>query len=122
MGQNAQAATTTRSKATNAQSQPFTDAGGAITTGKGTSSSLNNAAGAAKLISAAARRICKVIVLVPDSTASSIHDCATAGAAAAANLVYTIPQTAGVYDVDFPLTAGLVLTVGTAGVIALSYQ
>jgi hypothetical protein len=120
MPQNANAATVAVKGS--AQSPLKLDAAQSLTTGKGLLTSLNNTAGTAKLISASARRICKIIVLTPDSTASNIHDCATTGAVAASNLVYTIPQTAGVYDVDFPLTAGLVLTVGTAGVIALSYQ
>lgn len=91
--------------------------------GKGLKTSLNNAAGAAKLVDATARRIVKVIVNTAASGGTgAIYDAATAGGAAAGTLVFTIPQTAGVYDVDMPLVNGLVLAVGTAGVVALSYQ
>lgn len=98
------------------------DAGGALVTGKGTTTVLNKTAAAAALISASARRICKVIVNTAGSAPGAINDAATAGTAAAANLVFNIPNTVGIYDVDFPLTAGLVLTVGTGQVVALSYQ
>lgn len=106
----------------NIQAPLVTDTVGTLLIGQGNKSSLNNAAGAAKVISAAARRINKVIVNTAASAAGGIYDAATAGAAAAGTLVFAIPQTVGIYDVDFPLANGLVLTVGTAGVVSLSYQ
>lgn len=121
MGQNAQAATVTRKKSTNAQSQPFTDDAGALVIGKGTSSSLNNVATAGALISATARRVCKVIVNTAASTAGGVYD-SNVGGIAAAKLVFAIPQTVGIYDVDMPLTTALSLVVGTGGVVSLSYQ
>ena len=122
MAQNAQAATIARAAAGNTQSQPLTDAAHALTVGKGTANSLNNTAGAAKIVSASARRICKVIVNTAPTAVSGVYDAATAGACTAANLVFNIPEAVGVYDVDIPLANGLGLVVGTAGVIALSYQ
>lgn len=98
------------------------DSVSALLVGQGNLSSLNNTAAAVKLVSATARRICKVIVNTAPSATSAIYDSATAGAAAAGNLVFAIPQTVGIYAVDFPLSNGLCLLVGTAGVISLSYQ
>lgn len=121
MGQNAQAATIARAKGSNAQSQPFTDAAGALMTGKGTSTALNKTATAGVLISAAARRICKVIVNTAASTAGGIYDSSVANIAAG-TLVFAIPQTVGIYDVDMPLGVSLSLVVGTGGVVSLSYQ
>ena len=126
MGQNALIASVAikpnASATANIQAPLVTDTVGTLLIGQGNKSSLNNTAAAVKLVSATARRINKVIVNTAASATSAIYDSATSGAAAAGNLVFSIPQTAGIYDVDFPLTNGLCLLVGTAGVISLSYQ
>ena len=126
MGQNALIASVAikpnASATANIQAPLVTDTVGTLLIGQGNKSSLNNTAAAVKLVSATARRINKVIVNTAASATSAIYDSATSGAAAASNLVFSIPQTAGIYDVDFPLTNGLCLLVGTAGVISLSYQ
>ena len=99
------------------------DSVSALLIGQGNLSSLNNTAAAVKLVSASARRICKVIVNTAASGGTgAIYDSATSGAAATGNLVFTIPQTVGIYALDFPLVNGLCLAVGTAGVVSLSYQ
>ncbi len=98
------------------------DAAGALLTGKGNNTALNITAEAATVVDAAARRICKVIVNTAASAAGGIYDSGTTGNVNAAHLVFAIPQTAGIYDVDMPLSAGLAIIVGTGGVVSLSYQ
>jgi hypothetical protein len=97
------------------------DLSGNLLTGNGSANRLNLTAGAT-LIKASAGRTCKVIVNTAASTAGSVSDCATTGAVAAANLVFAIPQTVGVYSVDFPHLVGIVVTVGTGGVVSVSFD
>ena len=78
---------------------------------------------AASVVHLGAGRVCKVIVVAPGSTsgAFTINDCATTGAATAANTVWTLPYngTANVagasFDLDFPLTTGLVVSAVPGG-------
>lgn len=70
----------------------------------------------------AARRISHVHVLVAGSTAGSVSDCATLGAVAASNLVFSIPNTVGIYLVDFPMILGIAITPGTGQVVSVSYD
>lgn len=98
------------------------DAAGALLIGKGSTSIKNITAEAATVLSTTARRVCKVIVNTAASAAGGIYDAATTGNCTAANLVFAIPQTVGIYDVDMPLSAGLGIIVGTAGVVSLSYE
>ncbi len=65
----------------------------------------------------------KLIVQTVSSTPTVIFDAAT-GAATAANTIYTVPAgaTAGsIIEIEFPCQVGLSITVGTAGVFAVSY-
>jgi len=97
-------------------------ADGAMLTGKGLKTALNKVAGAS-IVKTGVGRLAKVYVTTaPSGGTTQINDCATTGAAAAANLVCVIPNTVGVYDIDVPLGVGLCLTVGTAGVVSISYQ
>lgn len=97
-------------------------ADGALLTGKGLKTALNKVAGAS-VVQAGVGRVAKVYVnTAPSGGTTQINDCATTGAAAAANLVCVIPNTVGIYDVDVPIGVGLCLTVGTAGVVSISYQ
>jgi len=97
------------------------DKTGNLLTGAGSASVLNKTAGAS-VIKATAGRISKIIVNTAASTIGSVSDCATTGAVAASNLVFAIPETVGVYPVDFPCATGIVLTVGTGGVVSVSYD
>ena len=68
------------------------------------------------------RRISHVHVLVAGSTAGSVNDSATIAGAAVANQVYAIPNTVGVYIIDFPMINGIVVTPGTGQTVAVSYD
>lgn len=116
------------SRATSAAASAFkgapqiASADGATLVGKGLKTALNKVAGAS-IVQAGVGRVAKVFVnTAPSGGTTQINDCATTGAAAAANLVCVIPNTVGVYDVDVPIGVGLCLTVGTAGVVAISFQ
>lgn len=94
--------------------------GGVTITGRGSKTILNNTA--AKVIKATPGRICRAVVIAGGTAANgafSINDCATVAAAAAANLVWSLPSgaTAGsTFEIDFPTTVGIVLSaVPTAG-------
>jgi len=88
------------------------DVVGATMVGKGTLSALNKTVTAGVLVKATPGRICKVIVNTAASTAGGVYD----------SNVAAIPQTVGIYDVDFPCETAISLVVGTAGVVSLSYQ
>ena len=96
----------------------------------GLNNSLNNTAPA--VIKAGQGRIGKVIVVAPGSGsgAFTINDAATTGAAAASNVVWSLPynstlNVAGqVFDVDFPCANGITLSaVPGAGspILAISF-
>lgn len=67
-------------------------------------------------------RIIKLNVTTAGTTAGSVNDCATTGAVAAANLIFTIPNTVGVYVLDFPTLVGLVITPGSGQVVSISFD
>ena len=68
------------------------------------------------------RRISHVHVLVAGVTLGSVNDAATVAAAAAGNLVYNVPNTVGIYLVDFPMILGIVVTPGTGQTLSVSYD
>jgi hypothetical protein len=74
------------------------------------------------VIKAAAGRAFRVAVVVAGSAAGAVHDCSTTGAAAAANKVATIPNTVGVYDLNWPCGTGIVLVPGTGQTLSISYS
>jgi hypothetical protein len=76
----------------------------------------------ATLVKASAGRVVRVSVIVAGSTAGTVNDCATTGAAAASNQVATIPATVGVLSLDWPCATGLVLVPGTGQTLAVSYS
>lgn len=102
--------------------------GNLLTTSGDTLSALNKTAAA--VIKGSPGRLGKIIV-VAGGTASNgsfvFNDCATTGAAAASNEIFTIPSgaTAGtVYDLQWPCLTGIVLSaVPTAGspIVSISY-
>ena len=96
------------------------DQTGNLLIGKGSASKLNLTA--STVIKATPGRICKVIVNTAGSAPGSINDVATTGAAAAGNLIFNVPNTVGIYDVDFPAATGLVYVLGTGQVVSVSYD
>lgn len=95
------------------------DASGNLLVGNGSTNKLNITA--ATVVKATAGRICTVVVNVAGA-AGTLNDCATTGAAAAANLIFAIPATVGVYKVDFPCLAGIVVAPGAAQVVSVSFD
>ncbi|GAC1479345.1 MAG: hypothetical protein NVS2B11_03480 [Acetobacteraceae bacterium] len=76
---------------------------------------------AATLVKAAPGRAVRVSVVAAGTTAGSVNDAATVVAAAAGNQVASIPTTVGVLLLDWPCSAGIVVTPGTSQVLAVSY-
>ena len=74
------------------------------------------------LSSYSARRISHVHVLVAGSAPGSVNDSATLAGANTTNQVYAIPNTVGIYIVDFPCMNGIVVTPGTGQTLAVSYD
>lgn len=83
-------------------------------------SSTKNVA-ASTVIKATTGRAFQISVVVAGSAPGALHDCATTGAAAAANKVATIPNTVGVYNLNWPMATGIVLVPGTGQTLAISY-
>ena len=86
----------------------------------GTGSKLNITAATA--VKAGPGRLIRVSVLVAGSGTGTVNDCATTGAAATANEVFVIPETVGVYTLEWPHLVGIVIVPGTGQTIAVSYS
>ena len=103
---------------------PFNAQISQLTTAGGTLSALNLTAGA-HLVKAGAGRVMRINVnTVGTAGTFSVNDAATTGAAAAANLIWEGSNTTAagtIIDLQFPYTNGLVVTVPTGGVVAVSY-
>ena len=99
------------------------DANGAvITNGAGTKSSLNiTTATVVQTVAAGAQRIVKFAVTVAGA-AGGVYDASTTGGASAASLIAVMPATVGVYDVNFPVASGIVVSPGASQVVSVSYQ
>jgi len=93
--------------------------GGALITAQGTKTFFNVTADT--LVKAKSGRVAKVSVIVAGSVAGSVNDAATIGGAATANEIAVIPNTVGVYNIDFPVSNGIVIKAGTGNTIAVSY-
>jgi hypothetical protein len=101
----------------NAQTSVQTTSGGQLT-------ALNVTA--ATVIKGSPGRVFRITVnTVPTSSAVSVNDAATTGAAAASNLILNAPSaslTAGqVITLEFPCANGIVVNPGTSGVVSVSY-
>lgn len=76
---------------------------------------------ASAVIKATPGRACRVIVLTAGSAPGALHDSATIGGVSAATLLFNIPNTVGVYDLDLPASAGVTYILGTGQVVNVSY-
>jgi hypothetical protein len=92
---------------------------GVAMTGQGLSSSLDITG--STVVKAAPGRLVRVSVLVAGSAAGTANDCTSTGAAATANEVAVIPNTVGVYLLDWPCLAGIVIVPGTSQTVSVSY-
>lgn len=76
---------------------------------------------AATQIKVGTGKVIKVSVNVAGAV-GTINDCATTGAAAAANQIGVIPAVVGVYTFDWPFFTGLVIAPGAAQVVSVSWS
>ena len=67
-------------------------------------------------------RVCRVSVTTAGTTVGAIHDANATGDAAAGNKIWTVPNTVGVYDLDWPVGDGIVFVPGTSQVVSVSYR
>lgn len=72
--------------------------------------------------SLAQARVVRLSVTVAGTTPGTVNDCATVAAAAIANQIAVIPNTAGSVLIDFPLLAGLVVVPGTGQTVGVTYD
>ena len=84
----------------------------------GSASALNLTA--ATVVKASPGTVYRVVVNTAGSTAGGIYDAATTSGNTAANLIASI-EAAGVYDLTFPCTTGILFEPGTAMVASVSY-
>lgn len=67
-------------------------------------------------------RLIVVNVTTAGSGAGAVYDSTTVGGIAASNLIFSVPNTAGVYYVPFPFLNGLTVIPGTGQVLSVSFQ
>jgi len=77
---------------------------------------------AATVVKVGPGRVVRVSVVTNGSAAGTINDCATTGAAATANAVFTVPNAAGTHLLDFPVNDGIVVAPGTGQVLAVTFS
>lgn len=68
------------------------------------------------------RRMGRVMVITAGTTIGGINDCLTITQAVTANQIFSIPNTIGVYLIDFPMMSGIVVSPGAGQVVAISYD
>lgn len=81
-----------------------------------------NIATSAVVVKPAPGATLSVSVTTAGSSAGTASDVTTVAAVAAANLMFSIPNTVGVYYVPFPFLNGLVVTPGSGQVLSISYE
>lgn len=69
-----------------------------------------------------ARRVSHVHVLVAGTAPGSVNDSQSLAGVSAANQLFVIPNFLGIYIIDFPCFAGIVVTPGTGQTISVSYD
>ena len=77
---------------------------------------------AATVLKVGAGRVLKIQVLVAGSAAGTVNDCATTGAAAAANELAAIPNAVGPVDLNVAFQTGLVVVPGTGQTLVAYYN
>lgn len=92
---------------------------GAVITAHGTKTFFNISANT--LVKATAGRLAKVSVIVAGDAAGTVHDSASISGAGTANALAIIPNTVGVYNIDMPVSNGIVVKTGTNQVVMVSY-
>ena len=75
---------------------------------------------AATLVHNGAGRVCNIIVTTAGSAAGSVYD--SANATSPTNKIYSIPNTVGIYTVNFPVNYGIVIVPGTGQTVSVSHS
>lgn len=88
--------------------------------GQGGEAALNITAAA--VVKLGPSRVARVSVVVAGSAAGAVHDCAATGDVAAGNKIASIPNTVGVYTLDWPCAAGVAVVPGSGQTLAVSYS
>lgn len=66
-------------------------------------------------------RVAKISVLVAGSAAGGVYDSKTVAGAAVTNQLAVIPNTVGVYNIDMPVSNGIVVEPGTGNTVTISF-
>lgn len=66
-------------------------------------------------------RLARISVLVAGTTPGSANDCTKTTDVADENAVAAIPNEVGVYEIDWPCLAGIVITPGTGQTVAVAW-
>lgn len=77
---------------------------------------------AATLIKGVPGRVARVSILVAGTTAGTVNDCTTTGAAAVGNQIASIPNAVGVISLNWPMLSGIVIAPGAGQTLAVSYN
>ena len=77
---------------------------------------------AATVIKAGPGVIGRINVIAAGSAAGTVNDCATTGAAATSNEIFSIPNTVGTYALIWPTLTGIVVVPGTGQTLAVSFR
>jgi hypothetical protein len=81
---------------------------------------INNVSGVAASVKTGTSRLVTINV-ISASGVGAAYDVALPASAAAANKVFTIPETVGTYTIDWPMTSGIVID-PSSSVVAVKYN
>ena len=74
------------------------------------------------LVNQGASRIVRISVIVAGSTTGSLYDASSVAGAVSGNIVATIPEAVGIYEMNIPTINGIVVKPGTSMVLAVVYS
>lgn len=74
------------------------------------------------VVKAAPGQVVTLIVNVAGSTTGTLNDTTTTGGATTANTVFVIPDTVGIYKLNWPFLSGIVAVPGTGQTLAIAYS
>jgi len=72
------------------------------------------------LVHSGSGRLCNVVVTTAGSAVGSVYD--SVNTTSPSNKIYVIPNTVGVYTVNFPVNYGIVIVPGTGQVVSVSHS
>jgi|SRR6185437_4014917 len=76
---------------------------------------------AATVVKATPGTLFRVSVNTAGSAAGSAYDASTTSGNIAANLIADIPNTVGIYELEWPCAAGILIVPGTGQVLSVSF-